>query len=384
MWSVFFIPPIMPYKYGSIEPATAGRTRSAAVGRVRRRAINCKTPMRRSIGRYAVTGTLGEGGMGVVYAAYDDRLGRPVAIKMIKAAVAEPAARDRLRREARSAASVNHPAICQLYEIGEEDGELFLAMELLQGESLAAASRAGRGDPRSRSRSPSGCWRASTRCTSRGLIHRDLKPSNIFLTPHGVKLLDFGLTCSTQALADETLARAHGAGHGHRHAAVRGARTAARRDAVDARTDLFAAGAVLYEMLAGKPPFSGKSAVEVFHAIMYEQPAVLTGGPAVAALDRVVNRALAKRPAERYQIGRGDDAGSARGAGAERLGHRRAGARRDAADRAAVPQCCARTRRPTSSRSASPTRSPAASRGCSRSSSAPAWPRRGSRPTRPT
>src|SRR6476659_9659191 len=76
--------------------------------------------------------------MGVVYAAFDDRLGRPVAIKMIKAAVAEPAARDRLRREARSAASVNHPAICQLYEIGEDNGELFLAMELLQGEPLGA------------------------------------------------------------------------------------------------------------------------------------------------------------------------------------------------------------------------------------------------------
>src|SRR6266540_7009027 len=104
---------------------------------------------RASIGRYAVTGTLGEGGMGVVYAAYDDRLGRPVAIKMIKAAaVAEPAARDRLRREARSAASVNHPAICQLYEIGEEDSELFLAMELLQGESLA--TRIARGPKRAR------------------------------------------------------------------------------------------------------------------------------------------------------------------------------------------------------------------------------------------
>ena len=98
-----------------------------------------------SIGRYAVTGLLGEGGMGVVYAAYDDRLGRPVAIKMIKAAVSEPAARDRFQREARSAASVNHPGICQLYEIGEEDGELFLAMELLQGESLATRIARGSG-----------------------------------------------------------------------------------------------------------------------------------------------------------------------------------------------------------------------------------------------
>src|SRR5687767_12331019 len=93
--------------------------------------------MRESIGRYTVTGTLGEGGMGVVYAAHDSRLGRAVAIKMIKAASEDPVARDRLDREARSAASINHPAICQLYEIGEDNGDLFLAMELLQGESLA-------------------------------------------------------------------------------------------------------------------------------------------------------------------------------------------------------------------------------------------------------
>ena len=94
--------------------------------------------MRESIGRYAVTGTLGEGGMGVVYAAYDERLGRPIAIKMLRAAAEDPAARERLFREARAAASLSHPAICQLYEIGEDRGELFLAMELLQGESLAA------------------------------------------------------------------------------------------------------------------------------------------------------------------------------------------------------------------------------------------------------
>jgi serine/threonine protein kinase len=255
---------------------------------------------RASIGRYAVTGTLGEGGMGVVYAAYDDRLGRPVAIKMIKAAVAEPAARDRLRREARSAASVNHPAICQLYEIGEEDGELFLAMELLQGESLA--TRIARGPiavPEIVS-TAIGMLAGIDALHQQGLIHRDLKPSNIFLTPHGIKLLDFGLTCSTQSVGDETFARLTVTG-----TVVGTPQYAAPEqlggDAVDARTDLFAAGVVLYEMLAGKPPFSGKSAVEVFHAIMYEQAAVLTGGPVVAALDRVASRALAKRPAERYQ-----------------------------------------------------------------------------------
>ncbi len=257
--------------------------------------------MRTTVGRYAVTGTLGEGGMGVVYSAYDDRLGRPIAIKMIKTAVAQSDARDRLWREARSAAKVNHPAICQLYEIGEEDGELFLAMELLQGESLAARI----------SRGPLGVAEVGTIALgmlagiqalhAENLIHRDLKPSNIFLTPHGVKLLDFGLTTTASAaLTGETVSRMTMPG------TVIGTPQYAppeqlRGEVIDARADLFAAGAVLYEMLAGKPPFTGKSAVEIFHAIMYEQPPVLTGGPAVAALDRVISRALAKRAGERFQ-----------------------------------------------------------------------------------
>jgi len=247
-----------------------------------------------------VTGTLGEGGMGVVYAAFDDRLGRPVAIKMIKAAISEPAARDRLEREARSAASVNHPAICQLYEIGEHDGELFLAMELLQGESLAARITRGTMAIPEVVSVAIGMLSGVDALHKQGLVHRDLKPSNIFLTPHGVKLLDFGLTCGTQSIVDETLVRLTIPG-----TVVGTPQYAApeqlRAQAVDARTDLFAAGAVLYEMLAGKAPFGGTSAIEVFHAIMYEQPPVLTGGPAVAALDRVVNRALAKRSDDRYQ-----------------------------------------------------------------------------------
>ena len=247
-----------------------------------------------------MTGTLGEGGMGVVYAAFDDRLGRPVAIKMIKAAVSEPAARDRLQREARSAASVNHPAICQLYEIGEDNGELFLAMELLQGEPLGA--RIARG-PMAIPEVVSiaiGMLSGIEALHKQGLVHRDLKPSNIFLTPHGVKLLDFGLTCGSNSVGDETLVRLTVPG-----TVVGTPQYAApeqlRGDPVDGRTDLFAAGVVLYEMLSGKPPFGGKSAVEVFHSIMYEQPPVLTGVPAVAALDGVVNRALAKRPEDRYQ-----------------------------------------------------------------------------------
>ena len=148
--------------------------------------------MKQSIGRYAITGTLGEGGMGIVYSAFDDRLGRAVAIKMIKAAVAEPAARERLEREARAAASVNHSSICQLYEIGEHEGELFLAMELLQGESLAARIARSNVPPAETVSIGLGVLTGPDALPQSGPVHRDLKPSNIFLTPNGVKLLDFG------------------------------------------------------------------------------------------------------------------------------------------------------------------------------------------------
>jgi serine/threonine protein kinase len=257
--------------------------------------------MRESIGRYSVTGLLGEGGMGVVYAAHDSQLGRSVAIKMIRATADSDLARDRLFREARSAASINHPSICQLYEIGEDRGELFLAMELLQGESLA--TRLSRG-PLSLTEAVStalGILQGIEALQRQGLVHRDLKPSNIFLTPHGVKLLDFGLaTTSHDPLSEATITRLTQPG-----TVVGTPQYAAPEQLqggnIDARTDIFAAGAILYEMLAGKPPFSGSTPVEVFHAILYDQPPVLTGGPSVAALDRVVHKALSKPPQDRYQ-----------------------------------------------------------------------------------
>src|SRR5688572_9616251 len=257
--------------------------------------------MREVIGRYRVTGLLGEGGMGVVYSAQDSQLGRPVAIKMIKAPDQDPLARERLQREARTAASVNHPSICQLYEIGEDGGELFLAMELLQGESLASRLQRGPVPLGEAVATTLGILHGIEALQRQGLVHRDLKPSNIFLTPHGVKLLDFGLaTAAGSALGAETGIRLTLPG-----TVVGTPQYAAPEQLqgleVDTRTDLFAAGAVLYEMLAGKPPFGGHSSAEVYHAILYDQPPVLTGGPAVGALDRVVHRALAKQPAERYQ-----------------------------------------------------------------------------------
>lgn len=257
--------------------------------------------MRDVIGRYRVTGLLGEGGMGVVYSAYDSQLARPVAIKMIRASAEDAIARERLHREARSAASVNHPAICQLYEIGDDGGELYLAMELLQGESLASRLQRGPMPLAEAVTATLGILSGLEALQRQGLVHRDLKPSNIFLTPHGVKLLDFGLAISASSALDTVTAMRVTQPGTILGTPQYAAPEQLQGGQVDARTDFFAVGAILYEMLAGKPPFAGKTAVEVLHAILYEQPPVLTGGPAVAALDRVVHRALAKRPEGRYQ-----------------------------------------------------------------------------------
>jgi len=253
------------------------------------------------IGHYAITGKLGQGGMGIVYAARDERLERAVALKTISSRPGDETARKRFWREARAAASVNHPNVCQLYEIGEDQGELFIAMELLEGEALAERLRQG---PMSVSEMlPIGfeILAALSALHARGIIHRDLKPSNVFLTPHGVKLLDFGLARTV----DPELTRSLGSvtdltGTGMVMGTPRYmAPEQVTGEAIDARSDLFAAGLILFEMLAGRPAFGGRNVVEILHATLHEQPPALTGCPAVAAADRVIRRALAKRPSER-------------------------------------------------------------------------------------
>src|SRR5262245_53025328 len=139
--------------------------------------------MRDTIAHYRLMSKLGEGGMGIVYAASDERLRRRVAIKMVRETGQDRESRERLWREARAAASVSHPNVCQLYEVGEENGELFIAMELLEGESLAA--RLARGAlPLDQSRDITlSMLSALEAIHARGMNHRDLKPPNIFLSP---------------------------------------------------------------------------------------------------------------------------------------------------------------------------------------------------------
>jgi TolB-like protein/tetratricopeptide (TPR) repeat protein len=238
--------------------------------------------------------------MGVVYAAEDPSLGRRVALKTITHPDEE--SRQRFRREARAAASVSHPHACQIFEIGEDTGRLFIAMELLDGEPLSERLKRG---PLTLAEALSlgrEMLSALGALHAQAVVHRDIKPSNVFLTSRGTKLVDFGLArpLSTEPggpLSPESDLTRSGLIVGTpRYMAPE----QVLGDPIDARTDVFAAGAVLFEALAGRPAFAGTKAVEVMQATLHEQPPALTGSPAVVAFDRVIRHALAKSPADRY------------------------------------------------------------------------------------
>jgi eukaryotic-like serine/threonine-protein kinase len=235
--------------------------------------------------------------MGVVFEATDDRLGRHVAIKTILP-TADAQMRERLVREARAAASVNHPHVCQLFEIGEHDGQPFLAMELLEGRSLGDRLQEGAIPPGEAIAIALSILSALGALHQRGIIHRDLKPSNVFLATHGVKLLDFGLARPMTIDLDTTSLTVPGVLIGTpRYMSPEQARGAD----VDARSDLFAVGAVLFEMLSGRPAFNGESAIDALHAVLHDQPPALIGSLAVVDADGVIQKALAKSAADRYQ-----------------------------------------------------------------------------------
>ncbi len=255
------------------------------------------------LGRYTIVRPLGRGGMGVVYVARDERLGREVALKLIDGAAHDEGSVERFWREARVAASVSHPNICQVYEVEETPDGVCLAMELLTGEPLDA--RLSRGPL-----APEEAWLIAQQMLdaleamhARGLIHRDIKPSNVFCTGHGAKVLDFGLA---RSFALDLGAEAVGVAPAiTRTGLIMGtprymAPEQLSGDPLDHRSDLWAVGAVLFEMLAGRPPFLGTTALNMLYATLHEHPPALQGPPHVVAIDRVIRRALAKRPHERY------------------------------------------------------------------------------------
>ncbi len=234
--------------------------------------------------------------MGVVYEAMDERLGRSVAIKTVRPGV-DAEARNRLWREARAAAAVSHPNICQIYEIGEDGDEIFLAMERLQGEPLT--DRIARGPLSLEEAVPLALeiLGALQALHQRDVVHRDLKPSNVFLTAHGIKLLDFGLARPGATTAgDATLTQPGYVMGTPRYMAPE----QWRGEPADPRTDLFAVGALVFEMLTGRPAFVGETAIEIYHAVLHERPPALAGGGAVTAVDRVLHRALSKRREDRF------------------------------------------------------------------------------------
>jgi eukaryotic-like serine/threonine-protein kinase len=221
------------------------------------------------LGSFEIVSALGAGGMGEVYRAWDTRLGRTVAIKILRPD--KVGTRERFHREARVISRLSHPHICSLYDVGEQDGTPFLVMEYLEGQTLADRLDDGAIPLAQALRYGVEICDALDEAHRHGVIHRDVKPGNVLLTREGVKLLDFGLAKLRQSEADvgaqETIETLHLTQEGGIVGTVSymsPEQLEGRK--VDARTDLFAGGAVLYEMVTGRRPFPGESRASVIAA----------------------------------------------------------------------------------------------------------------------
>jgi len=311
----------------------------------------------KTISHYRILEKLGGGGMGVVYKAEDTKLGRLVALKFLVGAhgmrpgegerrspLHDPVALERFKREARAASALNHPNICTIHDIDEYEGQPFIAMELLEGETLkhlvGVGARGARPTGQGERRSPLQIDTlldlaiqiadALDAAHTKGIVHRDIKPANIFVTTRGqAKILDFGLAKLAPSVAAASRRRAGDEDDLSRPVgiAATAAETAsldeehltspgvvmgtvaymspeqARGEELDARTDLFSFGAVLYEMATGKQAFSGTTSVVIFHAILGEAPTspIQLNPELPAKLEEIINKALEKDREMRYQ-----------------------------------------------------------------------------------
>ena len=258
------------------------------------------------LGPYEILGSIGSGGMGEVYRAQDTRLDRIVAIKVLASHFSShPEARERFEREARAVSSLNHPHICTLHDVGSQDGIDYLVMEYLDGETLAARLSRGALPFRPALKLAIQIADALEEAHSKGVVHRDLKPANVMLSKSGVKLLDFGLAKKALEFLREPEEPAKapltnpGAIMGT--AQYMAPEQLEGKDA-DARTDIFAFGAVLYEMLTGRRAFEGKSDFSIIAAIMSSEPAPASSLQPLTppALDRLIRTSLAKDPDARW------------------------------------------------------------------------------------
>ena len=259
------------------------------------------------LGPYEILQSIGAGGMGEVYRARDVRLTRDVAVKILPADVArDPERLDRFEREARASAALNHPNIIATFDIGQDKGLTYVVMEVLEGATLRHELTAHPPTHRKAIDWTIQVANGLAAAHARGIVHRDIKPENLFVTTDGrVKILDFGIArftaAETSATEAVTLAAGTEAGKVLGTAGYMSPEQV-RGDAIDARSDIFSLGAVLYEMLEGKRAFSGDTAVETMHAILKEDPDDFTvgGEPVPGGLDRIVRRCLEKRPEDRF------------------------------------------------------------------------------------
>ncbi len=257
------------------------------------------------LGHCRVVAKIGEGGMGVVYRAYDEVLHRDVALKVVKKdAGLDASASQRLLHEARASSALAHPNICTIYEVGETDGELYIAMELVEGRSLLAMSADAGLAPEAVVRYGVQIASALVRAHDRGIIHRDLKTANIVVASDGlVKVLDFGLAKQVGSAASERATRSFATLQDA--SSVSGtlpymAPELLRGEPADYRSDLWSLGVVLYEAASGRLPFEGRTGFEVSSAILREPPNPL-GPPVPPGFWAIIQRCLAKEPAQRYQ-----------------------------------------------------------------------------------
>jgi tetratricopeptide (TPR) repeat protein len=265
----------------------------------------------RTISHYTILSQLGSGGMGVVYEAEDTRLGRHVALKLLPAeACCDAAALDRFLREARIVSSLSHPHICTLHDIGAHDGQQFMVMELLEGESLK--QRIGRGPMAIDEVLDLGTQIADAldAAHQHGVIHRDIKPANLFVTRRGLaKVLDFGIaklagSAEERPELERTLAASELTTVGSAIGTVAYmSPEQARGQALDARSDLFSFGEVLYEMATGQPAFTGPTPAVIFEGLLTKQPPPPSqlNGNVPRDFDRIVAKALEKDRETRYQ-----------------------------------------------------------------------------------
>ena len=262
------------------------------------------------LGPYEVLSPLGAGGMGEVYRARDSRLGRDVAIKVLPAALAaSPEARQRFEREAQTISQLAHPHICALYDVGREGDTEYLVMELLEGETLSDRLAKGPLPLEQTLRFGQEIADALDKAHRQGIVHRDLKPGNVMLTKSGVKLLDFGLARAVEPAAEHgSLTSLPTQRALTQEGTILGtfqymAPEQLEGRPADERTDIFAFGAVLYEMATGRKAFSGATQASLITAIMSAEPPPLSSVQPASppSLDRIVKTCLAKDPEERWQ-----------------------------------------------------------------------------------